>query len=302
MNSLVFGSSILAAFLGGGLALLAPCCITFLLPAYFASAFRQRRSLLAMTFVFSAGIAMVLVPIALGLAALSSFFSRYHREFNIAGGAFLMVLGLLALAGKGMMPMLRPALDLKRQDPLAVLGLGMFSGVASSCCTPVLAGVFTLAALSPSLVQASLVSLAYVAGMVFPMLILAYMWDERGWTNRGLLAGTRLVLRLGPWRAVIHSTNLVAGLLFLAMGGIVFAFGISGGSVYAPAWQTALSTWLSRTVQALLLRLAPAMEAALGGAILLLIVLLALRANRRSRRQNRADRQPASAVSETLEL
>lgn len=301
MSSFVFGGSILAAFLGGGIALLAPCCITFLLPAYFASAFRQRSALLKMTFVFAAGIAVVLVPIALGLAALASFFSRYHRELNIAGGALLMVLGLLALAGKGMMPMLRPALDLKRHDPLAVLGLGMFSGVASSCCTPVLAGVFTLAALSSSLVQASLLSLAYVAGMVFPMLVLAYVWDERGWARSGLLQGKRFTVSLGPWRAIVHSTNLAAGLLFLIMGVIVFAFGITGGSIYAPAWQTALSTWLSRNVQILLLRLAPTMEAALGGAILLLIALLALRATRRSRRQRRADRQSAPAVSETPE-
>lgn len=300
MSSLVFGSSLLAAFLGGGVALLAPCCITFLLPAYFASAFRQRRSLLAMTFVFGAGIALVLVPIALGLAALASFFSRYHREFNIAGGALLMVLGLLALAGKGMMPMLRPSLDLQRRDPLAVLGLGMFSGVASSCCTPVLAGVFTLAALSPSLVQASLVSLAYVAGMVSPMLILAYVWDERGWPSSGLLAGKWLVLRLGPWRAAVHSTNLAAGLLFLAMGAIVFAFGVTGGSVYAPAWQTALNVWLSRTAQTFLRWLAPAAESAPGGALLLVVLLLALRAFRRTRRE-REDVRRSAAVPEVPE-
>ena len=48
--------SVLAAFLAGGVALFAPCCIVFLAPSYLAVAVKDRRwRLLPNTFVFAAG-------------------------------------------------------------------------------------------------------------------------------------------------------------------------------------------------------------------------------------------------------
>lgn len=281
MSSLVVGGSLLASFLAGGLALLAPCCITFLLPAYFAAAFRQPAALVKMTFLFAVGIAVVLVPIALGVAALAQLFSRFHREINIIGGTVLMAVGVLALSGKGLMVPMGRGPDLKRQDATSVISLGVFSGVASSCCTPVLAGVLALSALSPSLFYGVAVSLAYVAGMVFPMLVLAYFGEERGWTNSQLLRGRRIRLRVGRYDVSVHSTNLAAGVIFLVMGLIVFVFGLLGGNIYAPQWQTQLGATIDRLIRDLLQRLPPAAEAVIGGALLLLVVLLLVKALRR---------------------
>ena len=55
-SSLFFGGSVVAAVVAGAIALFAPCCISFMLPAYFASAFQNRRLLVAMTFLFGAGV------------------------------------------------------------------------------------------------------------------------------------------------------------------------------------------------------------------------------------------------------
>ncbi|MBI3961248.1 MAG: cytochrome c biogenesis protein CcdA, partial [Deinococcus sp.] len=42
MNSSLFsGGSALAAFVAGNIALFAPCCISVMLPAYFASSFQN---------------------------------------------------------------------------------------------------------------------------------------------------------------------------------------------------------------------------------------------------------------------
>ena len=55
-------------WLAGGVALFAPCCIVFLAPSYMAGAVKNRRwRLLPLTFVFAAGLALVLVPITLGV-------------------------------------------------------------------------------------------------------------------------------------------------------------------------------------------------------------------------------------------
>ncbi len=41
-SSIFFGGSVIAAVVAGSLALFAPCCISFMLPAYFASSFQNR--------------------------------------------------------------------------------------------------------------------------------------------------------------------------------------------------------------------------------------------------------------------
>ena len=65
--------SLIAAFLAGMVALFAPCCITFLLPAYLGSVFKERKRVLLMTLVFGAGIFVVLMPAVLGISLISKF-------------------------------------------------------------------------------------------------------------------------------------------------------------------------------------------------------------------------------------
>ena len=56
---LLSAGGILAAFLAGGVALFAPCCIVFLAPSYLAAAAKNRRwRLIPLTFVFAAGLVL----------------------------------------------------------------------------------------------------------------------------------------------------------------------------------------------------------------------------------------------------
>ena len=72
-TSIFFGGSVLAAVIAGAIALFAPCCISVMLPAYFASSFQNRRLLVAMTFLFAAGIATVILPIAIAFTLVPTF-------------------------------------------------------------------------------------------------------------------------------------------------------------------------------------------------------------------------------------
>jgi cytochrome c-type biogenesis protein len=76
--SILFGGSFAAAFIAGIIALFAPCCISVMLPAYFAGTFQNRRLLVAMTLLFAAGIATVILPIVLGASFLVSLFATQH--------------------------------------------------------------------------------------------------------------------------------------------------------------------------------------------------------------------------------
>jgi cytochrome c biogenesis protein CcdA len=190
-------------------ALFAPCCIVFLAPSYLAAAVKNRRwRLLPLAFVFAAGLALVLVPITLGVGLVAATVARYHAALYYAGGVLMLVLAGLALSGRmWSLPSFLRAPDTARGDSASFFALGVFSGVASSCCAPVLAGVMTLSALSGSPVGAVALGLAYVLGMTFPLLLMALGWDrlrlgERRWARarpvRLRLAGRTLVTNTGP--------------------------------------------------------------------------------------------------------
>lgn len=228
MNELLAGSAVIGGFVGGVLALLAPCCITVLLPAYFASSFRATGSLVRMTFVFGAGIAAVIVAIAIGLSALGQLFSRYHALLFVVGGAFLTLLGLMTLRGRGIELPVRQIRGFDARSPASIFALGAFSGAASSCCAPVLIGVLTLTALTSSFAVALAVALAYVFGMVFPLFILALAGDRYGWAQSRIVRGSVVRIRLAGRTFSVHSTNLVGGLVFVAMGLLVLALAVTG--------------------------------------------------------------------------
>jgi cytochrome c biogenesis protein CcdA len=237
----LFGGAVLASFLAGVVALFAPCCISVMLPAYFASSFATRRALIVMTFVFAAGLGLIILPIALGAAAIGSAITAHHLIFYLAGGALMLALGLYVLVGgKLMLPM--PAMRARRgSGPLAVLSLGAFSGVASSCCAPVLAGVAALSGASGSFSNALILGIAYVFGMVFPLFVIALLWDRFDWGESRLLKGKRFSVPVFGRRLGVHSTALASGLILIAMGVVVIVIAFRGNAMPSSGWQVSLS-------------------------------------------------------------
>ncbi len=116
------------------MALLAPCCVSVMLPAYLATGFRRRSAIVAAAAVFAAGVATVIVPIGLGASALTSLVSGHHLMVFLVGGAAMTVGGVAVLAGwKPQLPMVMGRAPAERRVVPAIYGLGVFSGAASSC-------------------------------------------------------------------------------------------------------------------------------------------------------------------------
>src|SRR5256712_6281535 len=194
-------------------ALFAPCCISVMLPAYFATSFATKRALVAMTFVFAAGLGLIILPIALGAAAIGSLITAHHFAFYLAGGALMLALGLYMLVG-GRLTLPMPAMRARRgSGPLAVLSLGAFSGVASSCCAPVLAGVAALSGASGSSSTALILGVGYLFGIAFPLLVLALLSDRFDWGDSKLPKGKRFSVPVFGRRLSLHSTALASGLI-----------------------------------------------------------------------------------------
>lgn len=245
---IIFSASILAAFLAGMVALFAPCCITVLLPAYLASAFREKRNIVAMSLIFFSGIAAILIPIGLGAAWLAELFQDFHRELYIIGGAFMVVLAALAFAGKNLplipfMSAFAPRTRLAHAK--SVFLLGVFSGAATSCCAPVLAGAMTLAVLSGTFWKALAVTFAYVFGMTFPLFVAAYFYDRFHIEKSRFVQGTLWRFRVFGRDVLLHSTNALAGGVFFLMGIVLLALAFRGTAYWAPSYQTAFGERLN---------------------------------------------------------
>lgn len=178
-----FGISLTASFMAGALALFAPCCITFLLPSYLGTIFKNRSKVMLYTIVFALGLSVILIPVALGFRAFIFFFDQFHREVYYLGGLFLIFMGIMTIR-----PIFNLELSIFRNlkkpeinkdiNIFSVFMLGVISGLSSSCCAPVLFAAVTLTSLSPSLIQALFVSLAYVLGIVFPLFIMSLFYEK----------------------------------------------------------------------------------------------------------------------------
>jgi len=213
---LLFSASIVASFLAGLAALFAPCCITVLLPTYLASVFKQKSTVFLMTFIYFLGLVAVFLPLGLGATFLTRIFSDYHDQVFVIGGIILTLLGLLLVSGKSISLSLNIHPKLQKTDALSVFGLGIFSGIATTCCAPVLAGVLALSALPGSYLLGAVFTLAYVLGMVAPLFILAAVMDKSGATSK-------LMTLRKPIFGKVTLSNLISGIMFLGLGLIILA-------------------------------------------------------------------------------
>jgi len=256
MEGIFLGGTVLAAFVAGAVALFAPCCIMVMFPAYLAAAVRNHRwRLVPLTFIFAAGVATVLVPVTLGLGLLAASLLQFHSVVYAAGGVLLLVLaGLSATGTTWSLPFLRGSPDISRTDSAGVYALGVFSGAASACCAPVLAGMLTISALAPSLAGSLGIGLAYVFGMVFPLVVMTLIWDRvhpEAWQP----SRRRFTWRIGSRRFTISLLEVISAVMFGLMGGILLVVAVTGSSL-APTFQASMGTRIEDALAPLLERLA----------------------------------------------
>jgi cytochrome c-type biogenesis protein len=244
VGEVLFGTTLLASFLGGVVALLAPCCVSVMLPAYLSTGFRHRGGVVPATLVFGAGVATVILPIGLGATALSSLLMTGHLWIFSIGGALMITAGTATLAGwKPNLPM--PGARAAKEGSFgSAYVLGAFSGAASACCAPVLAGVAVLSGAAASFPVAMSIGAAYVGGMVAPLAVVALLWDKRHERATRLLTDRTVRFQIGRWRRSIALGSAVSGVLMIAMGVLAVILALTGPGMPSGGWQTQLSAWL----------------------------------------------------------
>jgi cytochrome c biogenesis protein CcdA len=206
----------LAAFLGGVLTLISPCS-ALLLPSFFAYAFDRPSALLGRTAVFYAGLAATLVPLGVGASYATRLFFDHRATIVVIAGWVLIAFGILTILGGGVAfgaAQRAQGRFAGRTGSGAVFGLGAVYGFAGFCSGPILGAVLTVAAADGRPLRGGALLAVYAFGMAGPLFLLALGWDRFDLGSRRWLRGRQL--RLGRLR--LHSTSLVSGLLFVAIG------------------------------------------------------------------------------------
>jgi cytochrome c-type biogenesis protein len=245
MESVIWGGTVVAAVVAGAIALFAPCCISVMLPAYFAGTFPNRGRLAAMTFLFAAGVATLILPIAMGGAFLRQLIVAEHTAIYAAAGLLMLgMAGYLLLGGQLHLP--GPGRRAGgAAGPWSVYSLGVFSGVATTCCAPVLASVIALSSIASSFAAALGLGLAYVLGMVAPLFAIALLWDRHDWRASRFFRPSSVSWRVGSVRRTVSVVNLASGLLLAAVGGwMTWAAFFTDGMTPSRGWQLRLSAQL----------------------------------------------------------
>ena len=232
-GSLWTSGSLVVALVAGLVAFLAPCCVSVMLPAYLSAFLQNRWRIVAMTFIYGTGVATVVLPLALGAAALRQFILGQHAVAFGIGGALLVALGIYTLLGGSVsipMPHLRQT---SRRGPLGIYAMGVIAGLASACCAPVLIGVVAISGLAPSFFTSLALGLAYIAGMVGPLFVMALFWTRIEPKLDKITRPRTVRIRLGTLSRELPGTAFASGLLLLAMGVVTLWMAASGQSMLA---------------------------------------------------------------------
>ena len=246
---LLVSASFIASFFAGVAALFAPCCVTVLLPTYLASIFKQRSTVFLMTFIYFLGVLTVFMPIGLGASFLSQIFNTYHSVVFSIGAIFLILLGLTLVLG---MQFSFPAIvhpQLKSTGFGSVFLLGVFSGIATTCCAPVLAGVLALAALPGSFLLGGAYTLAYVLGMVVPLFILSLLLDKGKFTEKFFTFRKTVGYRFFGKKIRLTLSNLFSGMMFLVLGVLIFYLALTNNLISHASYQININIFLTKIIQ-----------------------------------------------------
>jgi cytochrome c biogenesis protein CcdA len=209
---------LVAAFLGGVLALLSPCG-ALLLPSFFAYAFDNPGRLLARTGVFYLGLVTTLVPLGV-TASVATQFVRSNQDTVLAvAGIVVIGLGIATALGRGfvLLPARLRGAETAGNGPVAVYLLGLAYGLTGFCTGPILGSVLVLAAVGGQPVLGGVLLAVYALGMVVPLIALSLLWERLGDRAHRWLRGREV--RIGRLR--LHSTSLVAGGLLVAVGALL---------------------------------------------------------------------------------
>lgn len=209
-----------AAFLAGVLSFLSPCTLP-ILPAYFAFTFQARRgNVVGMTISFFLGLATTLTLLGASATAVSLLLLRNLEQLTLIGGLVIIGLGIMSLFGRGF-----AGPQIQEVPARSAFGSYLYGATFAlgwtACVGPILGGIFTLLATQGvAVVQGALLAFVYALGLGLPLILISAFFSRLGQGSRfwKFIRGREFTIHLGERSLSLHTTNVLSGLLLIAMG------------------------------------------------------------------------------------
>jgi len=217
--------SFFIAFIAGILNILSPCILPFL-PAYFSYTFKEKRNITWMTGVFFLGFSLVFVA----MGAIAGFVGEQtlaviQKGWLVAiAGVFMIFFGIISLKGKKICSYLDSYKGCKNDTPGTFL-FGMFFAMGwTACLGPILAGILGIGAILGNIWYAMLLLFFYSLGNFVPLFILSVFYDKSSISQSKFLQGKIISFSVIGKKIHVHSTNLISGILFIAIGIVLLVY------------------------------------------------------------------------------
>lgn len=210
-------------FVSGLLSFLSPCTLP-ILPAYFAFSFQAgRRQIASMTVAFFVGLATVFVLLGASASAIGGFLNEHVITLTRVGGLAIIAFGVMSLFGKGF-----TGLQFQKRPETSLGGSYLFGATFAlgwtSCIGPILAGVLILAASNQTVLEGAILLFIYALGLGLPLILVSTFIGrmDRDSLIWRVMRGKGWEVRLGGRSLHLHSTSIISGLLFIALGVMMF--------------------------------------------------------------------------------
>ena len=223
-------ATIFIAFLAGILTLLSPCILP-LLPAFFSYTFGTRKRITLMTLVFFAGFALMFTAIALAVVFLGVSSTAMFQVQNLGiyvriVGALLMLVGALGILGFTI-----PGMKMEKETSTSTWGVFLYGALFAigwtACVGPILSGVILMASVFQNYATAALLVIFYSLGIFLPLFLLSVFYDKLHLERVSWIKGKMLTYNLLGKPRQVHTSGLIAGILFFLLG-VLFLF--TGGT------------------------------------------------------------------------
>lgn len=224
-NDSLTNITILVAVIAGILTFISPCILP-LLPAYFSYTFKEEKNIAKMTLFFSAGFTLVftIYGIIAGYVGERSISIIQNPLVAAAGGAFLVLMGILSLQGKGFASLIKINSTKRKNDSWGVFLQGVaFSTGWTACVGPILGGILAIGALLGKIEVAAILMIAYSMGIFIPLFILSLAYDKYHLEKK--LKGKPITINLFGRKKTFLSTHLISGSLLILLGLFYIIFG-----------------------------------------------------------------------------
>jgi len=210
------------SFIAGVLSFLSPCTLP-LLPAYAVHTMKAKQNAVQRTLAFFIGLALVFSVLGVSVALIGQVLVKLVPRISMVAGVIIIGFGILTVLGKGFGGMKRKRL---RDGSVGSFLFGASYGVAwTPCVGPILGSIFVIAAASSSWAKGGLLLFAYAIGIALPLLFFSYYIDRLNRRGRlwRFITGKGVTLRIGKWRVHTYTTNIIAGVLLIIIGYLIFS-------------------------------------------------------------------------------